>query len=56
MDHTQYDHTSLLATVEKLFGLDTLTHRDAKVNDFLEVFSEIVPRTDAPDKLPSPAA
>jgi hypothetical protein len=45
----------MLATVEKLFGLDTLTQRDARANDFLEVFSQIVPRTDAPDVLPSPA-
>jgi len=55
VDHTQHDHTSLLATVEKLFGLDPLTHRDAVANDFLEVFSQIVPRTDAPGALPSPA-
>jgi phospholipase C len=55
VDHTQYDHSSLLATVEKLFGLDTLTQRDARANDFLEVFSQIVPRTNAPDVLPSPA-
>jgi phospholipase C len=55
VDHTQYDHSSLLATVEKLFGLDTLTQRDARANDFLEVFSQIMPRTDAPDVLPSPA-
>jgi phospholipase C len=55
VDHTQYDHTSLLATVEKLFGLDPLTQRDAAANDFLEVFSQITPRTDAPETLPSPA-
>jgi phospholipase C len=54
IDHTTYDHSSLLRTVELLFGLAALTRRDASANDFLEVFSQIKPRTDAPDALPSP--
>jgi phospholipase C len=53
IDHTAYDHSSLLASVEKLFGLDTLTNRDAAAHDFLEVFSQTTPRTDAPSALPS---
>ena len=28
IDHTVYDHTSMLATVEKLFGMGSLTNRD----------------------------
>ena len=55
VDHTTYDHTSVLATVEKLFGLHTLTDRDAAANDLLELFSQITPRTDARETLPSPA-
>jgi phospholipase C len=51
VDHTIYDHTSLLATVEKLFGLTTLTNRDATAGDFLEVFSQIAPRDDTPNLL-----
>ena len=35
VDPTVYDHTSLLATVKKLFGLQTfLTRRDATANTF----------------------
>src|SRR5262249_8379761 len=55
IDHTVHDHTSLLATVEKLFGLSPLTQRDAAANDFLEVFSQISPRADTPQTLPPPA-
>jgi phospholipase C len=54
IDHTIYDHTSLLATVEKLFGLTTLTNRDATASDFLEVFSQIAPRDNTPNLLRSP--
>ena len=32
VDHTVYDHTSVLATLEYLFGLDPLTDRDAQAN------------------------
>jgi hypothetical protein len=49
-----YDHISLLKTVEILFGLGALTQRDATAEDFLEVFSQITPRTDTPATLPSP--
>src|SRR5262249_39767855 len=37
IDHTVHDHTSLLATVENLFGLSPLTQRDGTAADFLEV-------------------
>jgi hypothetical protein len=44
----------VLKTVEKLFGLTTLTGRDAAANDFLKLFSQIAPRDDTPDSLPAP--
>ncbi|GIH02965.1 phosphoesterase [Rhizocola hellebori] len=54
IDHTEYDHTSLLSTVERLFGLPSLTDRDAAANDFLHLLSARQPR-DTPRTLPSPA-
>ncbi|HEY5748742.1 MAG TPA: alkaline phosphatase family protein [Chryseolinea sp.] len=55
IDHTTYDHTSMLATVERLFGMEHLTHRDKAANDFLHLFSSTLPRTDAPTTLPEAA-
>jgi hypothetical protein len=54
VDHTQYDHTSLLRSVEKLFGIGSITNRDAAANDFLYLFSLKSMRTDAPLTLPEP--
>jgi len=56
IDHTEYDHTSALASVEKLFGLKPLTRRDAGANDVNHLLSLRTPRTDAPATLPEPAA
>ena len=39
VDHTQYDTTSILATIEHRFGLAALGTRDAGVNDLSHVFS-----------------
>ncbi len=39
VDHTQYDTTSILATIEHRFRLKPLTTRDAAVNDLFSVFS-----------------
>jgi acid phosphatase len=39
VDHTQYDTTSILATIERRFGLAPLTSRDAAVNDLSNVFT-----------------
>jgi acid phosphatase len=39
VDHTQYDTTSILATIEQRFGLQPLTSRDAEVNSMFDVFS-----------------
>jgi acid phosphatase len=33
VDHTTYDTTSILATIERSYGLDPLSSRDASVND-----------------------
>ena len=45
VDHTVYDHTSMLATVEHLFGLPNLTERDKAAADFLHLFSLPTPRS-----------
>ena len=52
IDHTSYDHTSLLATVERLMGLTNLTERDKAANDFLHLFNLDSARTDTPSTLP----
>jgi acid phosphatase len=38
VDHTQYDTTSILATIERRFDLDPLASRDAAVRDLSNVF------------------
>jgi phospholipase C len=55
IDHTQYDHSSLPATLERMFGLSNLTDRDARANDFGHLMSAATPRTDAPWTLPDAA-
>ncbi len=54
IDHTIYDHSSLLATVESIFGLDPLTNRDGQANPLDHLPSLTAPRTDAPAELPDP--
>ena len=39
VDHTQYDTTSILATIEHRYGLTALGTRDATVNDLSSVFN-----------------
>ena len=56
IDHTTYDHTSMLASVERLFGMPPLTNRDRAANDFLHLLSLQVPRSDTPTTLHDPAA
>jgi len=43
VDHTQYDTTSILATIEHRFGVAPLSSRDASVNDLGNVFTAHVP-------------
>lgn len=53
VDTWPYDHTSVLATVEKLFDVTPLTQRDAKANTLLHLIQSS-PRTDTPAALNSP--
>ena len=39
VDHTQYDTTSILATIEDRFGLVPVATRDGEVNDLADVFN-----------------
>ena len=55
IDHRLYDHASIPATVESLFGLSALTERDAKANRLDSLITLTVPREDAPLTLPEPA-
>jgi phospholipase C len=55
IDHTIYDHTSVLATIEKLFGLGSLTKRDAAANSLNHLLKLDTPRNNAPVSLPDPA-
>lgn len=38
VDHTLYDHTSVLALIESLYGLEPLAARDAAANDLMNAF------------------
>jgi acid phosphatase len=38
VDHTQYDTTSIMATIERRFGVAPVSSRDAAVNDLSHVF------------------
>ncbi|MDA4117549.1 MAG: alkaline phosphatase family protein [Thaumarchaeota archaeon] len=55
IDHTTYDHTSVLATLETLFKLGSLTKRDETAQTLNHLFKLQAPRTDAPLKLSEPA-
>jgi phospholipase C len=55
IDHTVYDHTSMLASLERLYGMKNLTQRDGNAKDFLHLLSLQAARTDAPTTLPDPA-
>src|SRR5712691_6041464 len=43
VDHSQYDTTSILATIEHRYGLASLGSRDAAVNDLSNVFLALPP-------------
>lgn len=55
IDHTTYDHTSMLATLEQLFGTSNLTNRDRAAKNILQLLPLSAPRTDTPTTLPSVA-
>lgn len=55
VDHRLYDHTSILATVEKIFDMPPLTQRDGSANSLTGLLLLDSPRTDAPMNLGYPA-
>jgi phospholipase C len=57
VDHTIYDHSSIIASLNSLFNLNSLTDRDATANNILANFSASAVRTNCITKLngPSPA-
>jgi len=55
IDHQVYEHSSVLATVEKQFGLKNLTRRDQQSTPLSRLLTLAEPRTDAPVSLPPPA-
>ena len=54
IDHTTYDHTSVLATLRRLFGVRSLTARDAAAQPFDHLLTGPV-RSDTPQTLVDPA-
>ena len=48
IDHTVFDHTAILATVERFYGLNNLTNRDKVANDVRHLVSLENARVDAP--------
>nr|WP_250635863.1 alkaline phosphatase family protein [Myxococcus hansupus] len=55
IDHRLYDHASVPATVESLFGLAPMTQRDANANSVAPLATLASPRTDCPERLQVPA-
>src|SRR6185437_4380901 len=55
IDHRTYDHASIPATVERLFGFPALTQRDRHARDVTGLVSLAAPRA-TPETLPGPAA
>ena len=56
IDHRPYDHASIPATLERLFGMNPLTRRDAQANSVESLATLATPRTDTPATLPNPTA
>jgi phospholipase C len=56
ISHTTYDHASIPATIEILFGLDHLTNRDKAAVNLTGLAALAVARTDCPTTLPNPSA
>jgi phospholipase C len=56
IDHRLYDHASVPATVEALFGLNPLTKRDAAASPLTSLLTLPAPRKDAPTVLPPVAS
>jgi phospholipase C len=56
VDHRVYDHSSIPATVESVFGLPPLTERDRHAFHLDALCTLATARTDAPTRLPDPAS
>ncbi|WP_200952266.1 alkaline phosphatase family protein [Caulobacter sp. Root655] len=56
VDLSLYDHASVSATLNALYGVGTMTQRDAGANDVLSLLSLTAPRTDCPTVLNNPAS
>jgi len=54
IDHRTYDHSSVPATVESIFGLTAITKRDAQANSVSKLVTLPTPRM-TPKTLPAPA-
>jgi phospholipase C len=52
IDHRVYDHASVPATLEKLFGLPALTDRDRSANSLTALATLDKARSDTPESLP----
>jgi phospholipase C len=50
VDHTPYDHSSVLATLERLFAIAPLTDRDRTANDLLSLITSTC-RKDCPGEI-----
>lgn len=55
IDHRIYDHSSVLATVEAIFGLTAITNRDAQANHVDTLVTLSSPRS-TPQTLPAPVS
>jgi phospholipase C len=55
VDHRLYDHASIPATLESLFGIAPLTQRDSNARPLNALCTLPTARTDAPATLPNPA-
>jgi phospholipase C len=54
VDHRRYEHSTIVSTVIRLFGLKELTARSSLTSDLKPLAILDVPRTDAPMTLPDP--
>jgi len=54
IDHRTYEHSTIPATLIRLFGLEQLTTRAAYTSDLKPLATLDIPRTDAPMTLPDP--
>lgn len=54
IDHRTYEHSTVVATLTRLFNLEELTARSANTSDLKPLATLDAPRTDAPMTLPDP--